>query len=606
MEQVREADTGKEKKVVDLQGGALDAIPEMVSLHDDDYNIIRANPALAKGLDTDLAHLIGRKCYEVFHGTEGPPSFCPRIQALATGTSVCEDIYEPKFGKHFLISVTPLNGGNSNAVRMFHVAHDITRLKEAESSLREVRDHLEELVRLKTEALTRTQSRLRLEIEKRKMYEDELRKMDEILTEAQAMAHLGTFAWNLRTNEITLSSEAQEIFGLSQPQGYFETILRMIRPDQREQVLAAVMEAIDDTTGQGTTIEFAITRIKDKKNRFVRARGVVEVDKHGKQQVHMRGLVWDITAQAGIEAELRATEEAFLESQKELRRLAATLILKEQGELRQLTMELKNTFEQRLGTVLYEIRKLKGFIPDGTEVLTGAISSLEKNIHKIMADARQISKQLYPSQVEQHGFVNAVQERCRRFSAKHFVDVRFESEGDARLLSYMAISLYRILEEALTNIARHARAKNVEVSLTVKEGSASLQIRDDGTGFDPAAAKRDRQGSGLLAIEEWTRLLGGKLTIECEPRQGTLLRVEVPVSYDVENTIPSVAVAPKLTKRQIDVVRLLAEGLAAKEIGYKLGISSKAVEFHKYRVMRILGIRTTAELIKFTMTTRLV
>jgi hypothetical protein len=128
------------------------------------------------------------------------------------------------------------------------------------------------------------------------------------------------------------------------------------------------------------------------------------MDKRRSRPAHTRGAVCDITAQREAQQELRASAEALLESQAELRCLAAKLILKEQGESRRLAMELKSNLQRRRGSVLAETPKLKASVPVGSRPLPEAIQSFRKNVQRLLSDTRRVSKQLYPFEIEQKGF----------------------------------------------------------------------------------------------------------------------------------------------------------------------------------------------------------
>jgi signal transduction histidine kinase len=111
------------------------------------------------------------------------------------------------------------------------------------------------------------------------------------------------------------------------------------------------------------------------------------------------------------------------------------------------------------------------------------------------------------------------------------VDVHVASEGDANLLPVPVRSvLYRVAQEALGNAVRHARPATVNMSLTSKDSQATLQVSDDGVGFDIRSARDRRAGIGLHTMEERLALVDGKLTIESSPGHGTTVRAVVPIS----------------------------------------------------------------------------
>lgn len=605
MRKAEKRGTSKRKGREGQPGDMLDVVSEMVSLHDHEFTILRANAAVGDAFGVDAADLIGKKCYEVFHGTPQPPDRCPHKQAIKSGAPTKEVIYEPKLQKYLLVSVTPIEDGGPGVMQTFHIARDVTEMKEAENSLRKAQDSLEETIRERTEILNRTNLSLKAEIQERKKIGNELRRKDEILVEAQELAHVGSYEWDMRTNELRGSEESGRIYGVSQPTGSFENMLKMIIPSYRENLLDAIKAAIDSPTGQGEA-EYAIIRESDGQKRHILTRGKVTKDPRTNEPIYMRGVLWDITARREAEAELRAAGEALFESQNELRRLAAKLILKEQGESRRLAVELRSDFEQRLEAIISDIRKIRGPETDGKGPKAGPFQRLERNLQRILSDTKRISRTLYPFEIEQKGFVKAMQKRCGLHGSAHSPHITFESEGELEPPPYISVSLYRVLEEGLLNITRHARAKSAKVVLHCAEDRISLTIQDDGRGFDTATVKKTGHGLGLTAVSERIRLMKGTLRVESQLRQGTTLRIEVPLTDHGDGTAVPAVSAPSLTERQIDVIRLLAEGYVAKEIAAKLGVSTKAVEFHKYRVMKILGIKTTAELVRFTVKTGLV
>jgi len=110
------------------------------------------------------------------------------------------------------------------------------------------------------------------------------------------------------------------------------------------------------------------------------------------------------------------------------------------------------------------------------------------------------------------------------------VDLRSEGVGTQQLPSLVQTTIYRILQEGLTNVARHAQARKVEVILKLDGGVLSLLIRDDGVGFDPAATRGEASGLGLHGMGERVALLGGSLEIDSAPGKGTTVRASVPVT----------------------------------------------------------------------------
>jgi signal transduction histidine kinase len=149
-------------------------------------------------------------------------------------------------------------------------------------------------------------------------------------------------------------------------------------------------------------------------------------------------------------------------------------------------------------------------------------------VAKASEDARHIAYQLHPSVLDDLGLVVSLQAVCEEFSKREGISVKFTSARLPDALPREAAScLYRVSQEALSNIARHSHAKHVSVALAAEKDGVVLSIEDDGAGFDPQRAK-GRGGLGLVSMEERARLVDGKLTIGSKPGKGTRIALRIP------------------------------------------------------------------------------
>jgi signal transduction histidine kinase len=150
-------------------------------------------------------------------------------------------------------------------------------------------------------------------------------------------------------------------------------------------------------------------------------------------------------------------------------------------------------------------------------------------IDEAVNTVRRISSQLRPGVLDRLGLVAGLEWLLREFERHSKITTDLTAEGTIEPVgAETATALFRIAQEALTNVARHAGASVVEVRLRREGGKVELRLRDDGRGFDPAAV-RGTPSLGLLGIEERARRLGGSAAIESSPRSGTILTVVVPV-----------------------------------------------------------------------------
>jgi two-component system sensor histidine kinase UhpB len=146
-----------------------------------------------------------------------------------------------------------------------------------------------------------------------------------------------------------------------------------------------------------------------------------------------------------------------------------------------------------------------------------------------MADEiRNLSHELHPGVLRHAGLAAALKSVCCEVERKRGLAVSFEASDQLEEVPpEMALCLYRVAQETLHNAASHARARHVLVSLALREEELELSVRDDGCGFDLAAARR-RGGLGLLSIDERVRLVGGVVELKTAPTRGTTVSVRIP------------------------------------------------------------------------------
>jgi signal transduction histidine kinase len=141
-----------------------------------------------------------------------------------------------------------------------------------------------------------------------------------------------------------------------------------------------------------------------------------------------------------------------------------------------------------------------------------------------------MSRRLHPAILDELGLDAALREECVSFSAQVGVPAEYKSEGAPTLLPEdVSLCLYRVAQESLRNIAKHAQATNVRVVLSGRKDGITLRVVDTGDGFDLNETKGKR-GLGLISMEERVRLVSGKFSIRSQPGKGTIVQVCVPLN----------------------------------------------------------------------------
>jgi two-component system CheB/CheR fusion protein len=211
----------------------------------------------------------------------------------------------------------------------------------------------------------------------------------------------------------------------------------------------------------------------------------------------------------------------------EIRALAAQLITAQEEERRRVSRELHDSLCQKLASLALEVENLAVALPPRATTRV-RLQDLGARAIQVSEEARHIAYELHPSVLDDLGLVVSLKALCDEFAKTENVRVDFNA-GKLPVLvpQKIASGLYRIAQESLRNVAKHAKAKRLTVALAVRDQGLLLSLNDDGIGFAPQAVK-GKGGLGLVSIGERARIMGGTLSIESKPGDGTRLSVSVP------------------------------------------------------------------------------
>jgi signal transduction histidine kinase len=195
-------------------------------------------------------------------------------------------------------------------------------------------------------------------------------------------------------------------------------------------------------------------------------------------------------------------------------------------ERRRLARELHDETGQALTSILLGLKRLEESV-DG-ETSRAAVGDLRELVVATLQDVRRLAVELRPKVLDDFGLVPALERLTETFADQTGIAVRFESGlGAERLPAEVETALYRIVQESLTNIVKHAHARTISIALTRKPGAVAVVVEDDGQGFDPTDVRDG--GYGLEGMRERVGLLDGRLQVESGEGAGTTLVAEVPV-----------------------------------------------------------------------------
>jgi signal transduction histidine kinase len=228
--------------------------------------------------------------------------------------------------------------------------------------------------------------------------------------------------------------------------------------------------------------------------------------------------------QAGIALENARLVDQLTTSGEELQVMARRVLTAQEEERQRLSRALHDEAGQALTALKINLELLAQDLPPGNRPLAKRVTDSATMVDSTMDQIRHLAQGLRPPALDALGLDPTLEGYCQDFSERTHIDITYQGGKLPALAEPVSITLYRFLQEALTNIARHANARQVNVVLRHDAEEISLIVEDDGEGFVPGLAALvagKNQGLGLLGMEERLELLGGRLEIDSEPGRGT-------------------------------------------------------------------------------------
>jgi signal transduction histidine kinase len=227
-----------------------------------------------------------------------------------------------------------------------------------------------------------------------------------------------------------------------------------------------------------------------------------------------------------LERQARLRYDALARSRLELEGLSARLVEAQEEERRAISRELHDEVGQSLGALLVEVGQLAKLVPSEDRVTQAQIAQIKSVAESAVKSIRDIALLLRPPMLDDLGLVPALEWQAREISRRSDMEVEVHSENVSEDLGdETKVTIYRLVQEALNNAATHASAKNAKVTIVQNSDKITVEIADDGHGFDPAR----QRGMGILGMEERVRRLGGTFTIESAPGKGATVKAELPL-----------------------------------------------------------------------------
>jgi PAS domain S-box-containing protein len=352
----------------------------------------------------------------------------------------------------------------------------------------------------------------------------EQQKMQEELTRSVERYHYANEAtsdaiydWNVVSGKIYRGEGYYTLFGYTEKSVSVRTRLSLIHPDDLKEYKKVVFNALRGNTTNHWQLEYRLRDVHGKYHHVMDKAFIINSEKRATRVI---GALQDVTAQKELQAKLLQQER------KSRRDVIRSIIETQEKERRQLSVELHDNINQMLASckLMLEVAQ------DNKEAAPALTKKSYEGLQTVITEIRKLSHRLSPSAIEDIGLDEAVREMVEKINLSKKIKIAYCCEGheqEAQLQGKDKVAIYRIIQEQLSNILKHAQAEKVQIQLRLQLPKVFITIQDDGIGFNPIGVKK---GLGLRSIQNRIEYYFGELDIESAPGKGCLLKAWINVS----------------------------------------------------------------------------
>ena len=423
-----------------------------------------------------------------------------------------------KDAEEFPLELSLANWETKEGIFFTAIIRDISERKQAEKELQAVRNELERRVNLRTAELGETNIQLRKQVTECEQAQFALKESELKYATLVEDALIGVYI--LQDEKIEFANEKfADIYGYSKDELLGMDSLDLVHPEDRPLVKKLREKRL---RGEKVPAEYESKGLKKNGDIIWVMRSLSQITYKGRPAIS--GIVADISKR-------RRAEEALRKSDKELRVLSNQLLSAEEKERKRIARELHDGIGQALSAIKFSVENAMLELRSAANPIDlGSLEAVIPLTQKTIEEVRRIVKDLRPSILDDLGILATIRWFCREFQ-NVYAGIRIETtigveENDVS--PHLKTTIYRIMQEALNNVAKHSQANFVQLQLKISESHLNLSILDNGRGFNldkAMALKTSRRGFGLASMRERAELSGASFEINSAGDTGTMIKV---------------------------------------------------------------------------------
>jgi PAS domain S-box-containing protein len=528
-------------KYKDYSKAAINSLEDELIVIDRDCCIIQANEAVLLKHGKRRSEVIGKHCYDIAHGQpelcRSPRHECPLKTVWETGKPARvthRHVYNVKGERrerYLDIIASPVKDSQGNIIAVTELIRDITEAKETESKIIEAQRNL---LALNTIATAVSQS-----LDPDTVLYRAIEKTLEIMSRNTG----GILLWDEERKKLCYRVHN----GLSKEYAHAVCFLPgegiVGRVAQSGEAILVDDISIDPRAANPSLIAeeglraFAAVplQVKDK------VLGVLTIASHDARKFSAEDiqLLESIASQIAIAVENARLHQEVQRKDESRGELLGEIFSIQEEERRRIARELHDETSQSLASLAASLEAVAGILPTAADEARIRLKKVGQVAVNVLDEVHKLIYELRPTLLDDLGLVAAARWLTDNNLGAASVSVNFKTAGRVRRLPpKLETTLFRVIQEAVSNIAKHAHAKNADVVLHFKKEAIIVHVEDDGEGFDveEAISSKDRpRGLGLLGMRERVELMKGTLSIRSRHGSGTEVDIEIPMNYEVSS-----------------------------------------------------------------------